>query len=159
MSQHRLIAIDLDDASILRRNDDIERERSVAMFDLLEQNSFTPSRSAAQGHGGPYRLRLSVREGRLTMDIAGEDAAPLETIVLGLGGFQRTIRDYFAICESYYQAIAQGGAASVETVDMARRGIHDEAAEKLRERLDGKIAIDHSTARRLFTLISVLHIR
>ncbi len=159
MSHHRLIAIDLDDASILRRNDDIERERSVAMYDLLEHNSFTPCRSTAQGRDGPYRLRLSVREGRLTMDIASEDSAPLETVILALGGFQRTIRDYFAICESYYQAVAQGGAARVETVDMARRAIHDEAAEKLRERLDGKIAIDHPTARRLFTLISVLHIR
>jgi len=159
VSQHRLIAIDLDDASILRRNADIERERSVAMYDLLEHNSFAPCRSVKQGHDGPYRLSLSVREGRLTMAIAGEDATPLETVILALGGFQRTIRDYFAICESYYQAIAQGGAARVETVDMARRGIHDSAAEKLRERLEGKIAIDHATARRLFTLISVLHIR
>jgi len=155
----RLIAIELDDASILRRNDDIERERKVAMYDLLEANSFIPCRSAARGAHGPYRLALSVREGRLTMAVSDERGGALETVVLGLASFQRTIRDYFAICESYYRAIAQGGAAGVETVDMARRAIHDEAADRLVTRLDGKIALDHATARRLFTLISVLHIR
>lgn len=159
MTGQRLIAIDLDNASILRRAGDIERERKVAMYDLIERNSFTPCRSAAAGAEGPYRLRLSVREGRLTMDVADADGGALETVILGMGGFQRTIRDYFAICESYFAAVASGGAAGIETVDMARRGIHDAAAEKLRERLDGKIAVDHATARRLFTLISVLHIR
>lgn len=159
MSQHRLIAIDLDDASILRRGADIERERSVAMYDLLEHNSFAPCRSVAQGHDGPYRLQLSVREGRLTMAIAREDAAPLETVILGLGGFQRTIRDYFAICESYFKAIKSKGSAAIEPIDMARRALHNDGAELLRECLQGRIEMDFPTARRLFTLICVLHIK
>jgi uncharacterized protein (UPF0262 family) len=110
-------------------------------------------------HEGPYRLRLSVTDGRLTLDIADEAGALLESIVLGLGRFRRPIREYFAICDSYYQAIRRATAQEIETIDMARRGIHNEAAEMLLERLDGKVETDFATARRLFTLICVLHIR
>jgi uncharacterized protein (UPF0262 family) len=159
MADPRIAHIELDEATILWRNADIEQERRIAIFDLIEDNVFRPLRSAAAGHQGPYRLRLSVEDGRLALAIADEDGAELETIVLGLGRFRRPIRDYFAICDSYYQAIRRATAAEIETIDMARRGIHNQAAELLLERLEGKVETDFATARRLFTLICVLHIR
>ncbi len=131
----------------------------VAIFDLLEENHFAPQRVHPDGYAGPYRIRLSVEDGRLAIAIHREDDSPLETLILALGRFRRPIRDYFAICDSYYQAIRAATPAQIETVDMARRGIHNEAAELLVERLDGKIAVDFDTARRLFTLICVLHIK
>ncbi|KMS60159.1 hypothetical protein V474_00260 [Novosphingobium barchaimii LL02] len=159
MADPRISHIELDDATILWRNADIEQERRIAIFDLIEDNVFNPLRARALGHEGPYRLRLSVRDGRLSLEIAGEDGEVLETLVLGLARFRRPIREYFAICESYYQAIRKATAQEIETIDMARRGVHNEAAEMLLERLEGKIETDHPTARRLFTLICVLHIR
>jgi uncharacterized protein (UPF0262 family) len=159
MADPRISHIELDDATIIWRNADIEQERRIAIFDLIEENSFKPLRAFSAGHTGPYRLRLSVEDGRLALAIAGEDESPLETIVLGLGRFRRPIRDYFAICDSYYQAIRRATAQEIETIDMARRGIHNEAADMLLERLDGKVETDFATARRLFTLICVLHIR
>jgi len=159
MADPRISHIELDDATIMWRNADIEQERRIAIFDLIEENSFRPVRSSAAGHDGPYRLRLSVDDGRLVLAIAGDDGAPLETIILGLGRFRRPIRDYFAICDSYYQAIRRATAAEIETIDMARRGVHNDAAEMLLDRLDGKVETDFATARRLFTLICVLHIR
>jgi uncharacterized protein (UPF0262 family) len=159
MAEPRISHIELDEATILWRNADIEQERRIAIFDLIEENTFKPLRSFAAGHGGPYRLRLSVDEGRLVLRIADEQDAELETLILGLGRFRRPIRDYFAICDSYYQAIRKATAGEIETIDMARRGIHNDAAEMLLERLDGKVETDFPTARRLFTLICVLHIR
>lgn len=159
MADPRISHIELDDATILWRNADIEQERRIAIFDLIEDNVFRPIRATAAGHEGPYRLRLSVRDGRLSLEIASEDGAALETLVLGLARFRRPIREYFAICESYYQAIRKASPQEIETIDMARRGVHNEAAELLLERLEGKIETDHPTARRLFTLICVLHIR
>jgi uncharacterized protein (UPF0262 family) len=159
MADPRISHIELDEATILWRNADIEQERRIAIFDLIEENTFKPLRSFEAGHGGPYRLRLSVDEGRLVLRIADEQDAELETLILGLGRFRRPIRDYFAICDSYYQAIRKATAGEIETIDMARRGIHNEAAEMLLERLDGKVETDFPTARRLFTLICVLHIR
>lgn len=159
MSDPRISHIELDEATILWRNADIEQERRIAIFDLKEENSFKPLRSFAAGYEGPYRLHLSVADGRLLFAISGEDGTELETLILGLGRFRRPIREYFAICESYYQAIRKATAQEIETIDMARRGIHDEAAELLLERLDGKVETDFATARRLFTLICVLHIR
>lgn len=156
-SQQRIISIDLDEGSIVWRNPDVEQERRVAIFDLLEENKFVPQRGHPDGYAGPYRLRLRVEEGRLIFEISREDGSPLEAIILGLGRFRRPIRDYFAICDSYYQAIKTATAQQIETVDMARRGLHNEAAEMLMDRLDGKIAVDFDTARRLFTLICVLH--
>ena len=159
MADPRISHIDLDETTILWRNPDIEQERRIAIFDLIEENSFRPIRSAEAGNEGPYRLRLSVEDGRLALMIADETGAPLETIILALGRFRRPIRDYFAICDSYYQAIRRATAAEIETIDMARRGVHNEAAELLLERLEGKVETDFATARRLFILICVLHIR
>ena len=159
MADPRISHIELDEATILWRNADIEQERRIAIFDLIEENSFKPLRAFAAGHTGPYRLRLSVTDGRLVLEIAAESGEQLESFILGLGRFRRPIRDYFAICDSYYQAIRRATAQEIETIDMARRGVHNEAAELLLERLDGKVETDFATARRLFTLICVLHIR
>jgi uncharacterized protein (UPF0262 family) len=159
MSKPHIIHIELDEATILWRNADIEQERRIAIFDLIEENSFTPLRAHAAGHVGPYRLRLSVQDGRLSLEISDEHGAPLETLILGLGRFRRPIREYFAICDSYYQAVRKASAQEIETIDMARRGVHNEASEMLLERLQGKVDTDFATARRLFTLICVLHIR
>lgn len=159
MADPRIIDIALDETTILWRNADIEQERRIAIFDLIEENAFKPLRAWQAGREGPYKLKLAVADGRLVLDISGEDDALLETLILGLGRFRRSIRDYFAICDSYYQAIRKATAAEIETIDMARRGVHNEAAELLLERLDGKVETDFATARRLFTLICVLHIR
>jgi uncharacterized protein (UPF0262 family) len=159
MADPRIIDVTLDERTILWRSADVEQERRIAIFDLLEGNHFQPSKVHADAYAGPYRLALSVEEGRLALAIAREDGSPLETLVLALGRFRRPIKDYFAICDSYYQAIRSATPQQIETIDMARRGIHNEAAELLRERLDGRIEIDFDTARRLFTLICVLHIK
>ena len=159
MADPRISHIELDEATILWRNADIEQERRVAIFDLIEENLFRPVRASAAGHLGPYRLRLSVNDGRLVLEIADESGGPLETLILGLGRLRRPVREYFAICDSYYQAVRKASAQEIETIDMARRGIHDHAAELLLERLEGKVETDFATARRLFTLICVLHIR
>ncbi|MBX9813835.1 MAG: hypothetical protein A4S12_05035 [Proteobacteria bacterium SG_bin5] len=159
MGDPRIIAVTLDEHTILWRNADIEQERRIAIFDLIEGNYFKPCRAYDDGYEGPYRIALSVEEGRLAIAIAREDGGPLETYVLGLGRFRRPIKDYFAICDSYYQAIRNATPQQIETIDMARRGVHNEAAELLKERLEGKIEIDFDTARRLFTLICVLHIK
>ena len=147
MADPRISHIDLDEATILWRNPDIEQERRIAIFDLIEENTFRPLRSAEAGNEGPYRLRLAVEDGRLALAIADEAGTPLETIILALGRFRRPIRDYFAICDSYYQAIRRATAQEIETIDMARRGVHNEAAELLLERLEGKVETDFATAR------------
>ncbi|KTF68955.1 UPF0262 family protein [Sphingomonas sp. HT-1] len=159
MADPRIIDVTLDERTILWRSADIEQERRIAIYDLLEDNHFAPQREHADGYAGPYKLQLSVEEGRLALAIKRADDTPLETIVLGLARFRRPIRDYFAICDSYYQAIRNATPAQIETVDMARRGIHNDSAELLRTALDGKIDVDFDTARRLFTLICVLHIK
>ena len=159
MPDPRIIDVALDERTILWRSADIEQERRIAIFDLLEDNHFAPQRRHPDGYAGPYRLALSVEEGRLALAIKREDETPLETLVLALGRFRRPIRDYFAICDSYFQAIRASTPQQIETIDMARRGIHNEGAELLKERLEGKIDVDFDTARRLFTLICVLHIK
>lgn len=159
MADPRIIDVTLDERTILWRSADIEQERRIAIFDLIEENSFAPQRAYPDGYAGPYRIALSVPEGRLQLDIKREDDSALETLILSLAAFRRPIRDYFAICDSYFQAIRSATPAQIETIDMARRGIHDDAARLLMERLDGKIAVDHPTARRLFTLICALHIK
>lgn len=159
----RISSIELDETTILRRHDDIEQEKRVAVFDLIEDNVFKPLRIWDAGYHGPYAVRLAVHDGRLSMEISdgreGQEGVLLETIMLGLGRFRRSIREYFAICESYYQAIRKASAKEIETIDMARRGVHNHAAELLLERLEGKVETDFPTARRLFTLICVLHIK
>jgi len=164
MADHRISHIQLDEATILWRNADIEQERQVAIFDLIEENSFKPRRLAAAGREGPWRLALAVRDGRLALQIAEDGCAAdpgtaTETLLIGLARFRRPIREYFAICDSYYQAIRKASAREIETIDMARRAIHDQAARLLLERLEGKVETDFATARRLFTLLCVLHIK
>ena len=159
MSNPRIIHVELDEQTILWRNADIEQERRIAIFDLIEDNYFKPLKAYPDGYAGPFRLHLAVFEGRLAITISREAGSHQETLVLALGRFRRPIREYFAICDSYYQAIKTSTAQQIETVDMARRALHNEAAEMLMDRLDGKIAVDFDTARRLFTLICVLHIK
>lgn len=159
MADPRIIDVALDERTILWRSADVEQERRIAIFDLIEGNHFAPGPVHPDGYAGPYRIALAVEEGRLALHIKREDDTLLETLVLALGRFRRPIRDYFAICDSYYQAIRASTPQQIETVDMARRAIHNDAAELLRERLAGKIDVDFDTARRLFTLICVLHIR
>ncbi|MGB3470698.1 MAG: UPF0262 family protein [Erythrobacter sp.] len=156
---YRIAHITLDEATILWRNADVEQERRVAIYDLIEENTFKPLRSIEKGAKGPYRLHLAVSDGRLAMDVSDEGEELLETLLIGLARFRRPIREYFAICDSYYQAIRKATPSEIETIDMARRGIHNNAAELLLERLEGKVETDFATARRLFTLICVLHIK
>lgn len=156
---HRLIAITLDEQTISWRSADVEQERRVAIFDLLESNHFAPLRTYADAYSGPFRLFMRIVDGRLVFDIQNKDGHLLEVIALGLTGFRKIIRDYFAICETYYRAIRESAPSHIETIDMARRGVHNEGATFLMERLADKIELDFDTARRLFTLICVLHIR
>ncbi|MCW2349426.1 UPF0262 family protein [Sphingobium sp. B12D2B] len=159
MADPRIIDIVLDEKTILWRSADVEQERRIAIFDLLEDNHFAPVRQHEDGYAGPYRVFLRVADGRLVIELRRTDDSALEAIILGLASLRRAIRDYFAITESYYQAIRQATPSQIETVDMARRAVHNDAAELLRGRLEGKINVDFDTARRLFTLICVLHIR
>lgn len=159
MSDYRLIDIKLDERTILWRNADIEQERRVAIFDLLEGNIFQPVAAAEAGHHGPYKLLLGVEDGRLEVTVSDTNDRPVDQFQLALSPFRRTIREYFAICDSYYQAIRQSSPQAIETIDMARRGIHNDAAELLKERLETRAIVDFDTARRLFTLICVLHIK
>jgi uncharacterized protein (UPF0262 family) len=159
MSDPRIIDLTLDERTIIWRNADIEQERKVAIFDLLNDSHFKPLRPQPDGYAGPYRVAMRVEEGRLAIDVKRDDGSPVETIVLGMMRFRRAIKDYFAICDSYYQAIRQQTPQQIETIDMARRGLHNDAAQMLMDRLDGKIELDFDSARRLFTLICVLHIR
>ena len=154
-SSFRLSSITLDERTIVRRTREIEQERDVAMYDLLESNSFAPAGS----QGGPYRLVLGVEENRLTFDIQLEDSTQHGKVMLSLTPFRSVIKDYFLVCESYYKAIRHAPPSQIEALDMGRRGLHDEGSKLLLERLKGKIAIDHDTARRIFTLICVLHLK
>mgnify|MGYP002629779987 CR=1 FL=1 len=154
----RIIHIDLDDSALPPPTPEIEQERKVAMFDLLEENSFVlPDRDDRPVPLGPYRLGLSIRERRLVFDIVTEDNQPAGEFHLSLGPFRQVVKDYFQICESYFSAVKIAAPSQIETIDMARRGIHNEGARILQERLEGKAEVDTDTARRLFTLICVLH--
>jgi len=154
VGEARIIDIELDERSILKRNPDIEHERRVAIFDLLEANHFDPA-----GLEGPFRIKLRVEDNRLAIDLHDEAGAPLDTIRMGLARFRRPIRDYFAICDSYFKAVRADHPRGLEAIDMARRGLHNEAAELLIDCLKDKVEMDFDTARRLFTLICVLHIK
>lgn len=155
----RLVDITLDDRTILYRSADVEQERRVAIFDLLENNYFEPVVPLADDYAGPFRLCLRIAEGRLAFDLARADGTPLESLVLALTPFRRLIREYFAICDSYFQAIKTATPSQIEAIDMGRRGLHNEGSTMLQERLADKIRVDFQTARRLFTLICVLHIK
>ncbi len=154
-SKNRLIHVELDSESFGRATPDIEHERAVAIFDLIEENSFHP----VGDEGGPYRLKLGVIENRLVFNIARDDETPVIAHVLSLTPFKRVIKDYFMICESYYDAIRTSSPTQIEAIDMGRRGLHNEGSQTLQDRLNGKIDVDFDTARRLFTLICVLHWR
>ena len=154
--KNRLIDITLDDASIGRAAPDVEHERAVAIFDLIQDNSFKP---VGDEQGGPYKLVLSVVESRLVFDISRENDEKVVTHMLSLTPFKKVIKDYFLICESYYEAIRSSSPNQIEAIDMGRRGLHNEGSQTLNDRLDGKIEIDFDTSRRLFTLICVLHWR
>jgi len=159
MASDRIARVTLDQSTVLRRNQAVEREREVAMRDLEAENRFRPLRAADRGHTGPWSLELSVADGRLAMLIRDAADAEAETLGLGLARFRRVVREYFAICDSYYKALRKASAQEIETLDMARRAIHDRATRQLLEALEGKVETDFATARRLFTLICVLHIR
>lgn len=152
-SSARLVEITLDEESIGRSGPDIEHERAVAIYDLIEDNSFRPA-----GHdGGPYTLRLSMADNRLVFDIRLTDGTAVMAHLLSLTPFRRIVKDYFLICDSYYQAIRTATPDRIEAIDMGRRGLHDEGSRILMERLKDKVTVDFDTARRLFTLICVLH--
>jgi uncharacterized protein (UPF0262 family) len=150
-----LAKVALDERSVVRRSAEVEHERAVALYDLMEENDFRP----AVDHPGPYALLLRIEESRLVLDIRDEEEAPLSAVHLSLAPFRRIIKDYFEICESYFSAIRTASPSRIEAIDMGRRGLHNEGSELLRERLQGKVDMDLDTARRLFTLICVLHIR
>lgn len=152
-AQARLVEVTLDPGSIGGNSSDVEHEREVAIFDLLERNSF-----ALEGQeGGPYTLNLSLADNRLVFTVGDVNRTPIQHVMLSLSPFRRLVKDYFLICESYYQAIKTQPASKIEAIDMGRRGLHDEGSQLLMERLKGKIAIDLATARRLFTLLCALH--
>ncbi len=154
-SEQRIAKITLDERTVVRRNADIEHERAVAIFDLLEENSFAP----VAGYDGPFHLDLGIEDSRLVLDIRGTDDVSRERIVLSLAPFRGIVKDYFLICESYFAAIKRASTMQIEAIDMGRRGLHNEGSELLRERLADKVVLDLNTARRLFTLVCVLHIR
>jgi uncharacterized protein (UPF0262 family) len=152
---HWIAGITLDEHTVVRRNHDIEHERAVAIIDLLEQNHFAPT----SGFDGPFHLHMAIEENRLSIDVYSTTKGSRETIVLPLAPFRGIVRDYFMVCESYYEAIRRSSLAHIEAIDVGRRSLHDEGSTLLMERLADKVAIDHDTARRLFTLICVLHLR
>ena len=151
--KHKLVKVELDEDSIGRSNRDVEHEREIAIYDLLEQNSFAPKGDSA----GPYALHLKVDGARLVFDIRRENGEPVVAHLLSLSPLRRIVKDYYTICDSYYQAIRTATPDKIEAIDMGRRGVHNEGSRILMERLKDKVALDMDTARRLFTLICVLH--
>jgi uncharacterized protein (UPF0262 family) len=151
----RIARVTLDERTVVRRSPEVEHERAVAIFDLIEESHFAP---VGDGNG-PYSLHLGIVENRLKLDLRNEKEEPVGQVILALSPFRRIVKDYFTVCESYYQAIRTASPSQIEAIDMGRRGLHNEGSDLLRERLAGKIELDSTTARRLFTLICVLHIR
>ena len=152
-SRQRLASVTLDEGSIGRGNPDQEHERAIAIYDILEENSFR----VPDHPEGPYDLHLGIVESRLAFEISVQDGEGRMTHYLSLSPLRKLIRDYQMVCDSYYRAIRTASPAQIEAIDMGRRGLHNEASEVLRERLNGKVEIDFDTARRLFTLIFALH--
>ena len=151
----RLVEITLDEKSLGRANPDVEHERKVAIFDLLEDNHF----ALTERKRGPYSLHLSIAENRLVFAVSDTDNRPITSFLLSLTPFRKLVKDYFLVCESYYDAIKTAPPSRIEALDMGRRGLHNEGSELLMQRLEGKIETDADTARRLFTLICALHWR
>jgi len=153
----RICHIEIDDRGLPPPTPETEQERKVAIFDLLEDNAFALPPRGEVTFDGPFRLCLAIREGRLVFDLTSEGAEKVTEFHLSLGPFRQVVKDYFQICQSYFEAVKRLPPAQIEAIDMARRGIHNEGARVLQERLDGKATLDIDTARRLFTLICVLH--
>ena len=151
----RIAQITLDEKTVIRRSPDIEHERRIAIYDLLEANSFQP----VGEFEGPYNVLMGMEENRLVLNIRNSDDEPLNRVLVPLMPFRRIIKDYFTICESYFQAIKSAQPSKIEAIDMGRRGLHNDGSDLLRERLSDKIVVDNETARRLFTLICILQIR
>ena len=151
----RIASIQLDEKSVVRRAPAVEHERRVAIYDLLEENSFR----LIGDYDGPYDLRLSIEDNRLAFQINDSKGVSLTRFTLPLSPFRRIIKDYFLICDSYYQAIKTATPSKIEAIDMGRRGLHNEGSELLRERLGERVVVDLDTARRLFTLVCVLHLK
>ena len=149
----KLLKVSLDEETVAARNADVDHERQVAIFDLLQENEFALTSS----ENGPYHLNLGIIERRLCFDIRDPRDNKLAEIMLPLAPFRSIIRDYFTVCDAYYEAIKTASRARIEAIDMGRRSLHDEGAEILRERLARDIEVDDNTSRRLFTLICVLH--
>jgi uncharacterized protein (UPF0262 family) len=154
-SDQRIAKIVLDERSVVRRSADIEHERAVAIFDLLEENSFAPKTDIA----GPFHLTLGIEENRLVLDIRSTTDQPVERILVPILPFRSIVKDYFLVCETYFTAIRTASPSRIEAIDMGRRALHNEGSELLRERLGDRVSIDLNTARRLFTLLCVLHIK
>ncbi|SFJ75007.1 UPF0262 family protein [Celeribacter neptunius] len=154
----KLVSVTIDEKGLAPPTPEIEQERKVAIFDLLEDNSFTlPARDDRDVPNGPFKLGLAIRERRLVFDLSTEKDEKAAEFHLSLGPFRQVVKDYFQICESYFDAVKKMPPSQIEAIDMARRGIHNEGARVLQERLEGKAEVDIDTARRLFTLICVLH--
>ncbi|MCC5963234.1 MAG: UPF0262 family protein [Rhodobacteraceae bacterium] len=154
----RICQIEIDDSGLPTPTPEIEQERKVAVFDLLEDNSFAlATRDGASAPDGPFVMNLSIRERRLVIALNDEGGAPLGEFILSLGPFRQVVKDYYQICGSYFDAVKRLPPSQIEAIDMARRGIHNEGARILQERLEGKAEMDIDTARRLFTLVCVLH--
>jgi uncharacterized protein (UPF0262 family) len=158
-STERIVDVKLDEKTVVRRTPDVEHERAVAIYDLLEENYFAPVDENGENAVGPYTLHLSLSENRLIFDIRDAEDRPLRSLLLSLAPFRKVVKDYFTICESYYEAIKTASPSRIEAIDMGRRGLHNEGSQILCDRLAGKVDIDQDTARRLFTLICVLHIK
>lgn len=159
MTTRKLIDVTLDESTIVRWSADVEHERRIAVFDLLEENSFHLQKSADDTYEGPYKLHLGTIEGRLQFDVKNDEDHLLMSFRLAMTPFRRIIREYFAICDSYYEAIKSASPSQIEAIDMGRRGLHNEGSSLLMERLEGKVEVDMQTARRLFTLVCVLHLK
>lgn len=151
----RIANLHLDERSVVYRSRDVEHERAIAIYDLLEDNHFGPTSGAV----GPFDLHLGIEENRLVFDIRDKDGQGIEQVQLSLGSLRRVVKDYFIVCENYFEAIKKFSPSQIEAIDMGRRSLHDEGAELLRDRLAGQVDVDIPTARRLFTLVCVLHIK
>ncbi len=159
MTDYRITDIELDQKSIVRWSDEVDHERRIAIFDLLEHNLFQPRMALPDNYQGPFRVLLRIEESRLAFDVRDQNGAALKTIILAMTPFRRILKDYFAVCENYYQALKNSGPSQIEAIDMGRRALHNEGSMLLKERLEEKVEVDFDTARRLFTLICVLHTR
>ena len=155
MGDARISSIDIDAASLAPTSPEADHERKIAIFDLLEDNTF----KVLDHDGGPFAVRISLVDQRLVFEVAEEDGTPVKSHVLSVTGFRRVIKDYFIICDSYYEAIRSASPSQIEAIDMGRRGLHNEGSELLVQRFAGKIEMDFDTARRLFTLVCALHLR